>query len=379
MNSSNIITNPDTRFTELDGIRGWASLSVLFYHVFWEIFGVVIPDFRNIFTATIFNGTLSVTVFFVLSGEAISIRFWKRNDARFVQKMALKRYPRLTIPIFFSCLIVYVLMMSHLTYSNEAAVIVNRKDWLGSFLNFTPSFIGLIKHSMLEVYLHHKPSISYNAFLWTMKVEIIGSFAIFILLMIRISDIKKIILAWLIGLILLISEDFTACFLFGMGIGYFRAKGNFVKLVENRNFQIATIPLLLIILIASGIPQLSGVSGQSVYKPLYIIFSVAVVFLAQESIAISNGLKNNLSNFLGKISFPLYLIQFSVFISFTSFEIIYFKTHSGLTLSAVGLIAITTIALSLVLAYFFGIIEKMAHWVSGKLASFMFNQYNKKP
>ncbi|VAY89483.1 Peptidoglycan/LPS O-acetylase OafA/YrhL, contains acyltransferase and SGNH-hydrolase domains (fragment) [mine drainage metagenome] len=289
MNSSNIITNPDTRLTELDGIRGWASLSVLFYHVFWEIFGIVIPDFRNIFTATIFNGTLSVTVFFVLSGEAISIGYWGKKDAKFVQKMALKRYPRLTIPIFFSCLIVYVLMISHLTYSNEAADFVNRKDWLGSFLNFSPSFIGLIKHSMLEVYIHHKPSLSYNAFLWTMKVEMIGSFAIFILLMFKISDIKKVVLAGLIGLVLLISEDFTACFLFGMVIGYYRTKGNFVKLGENRNFQIAAIPLLLIILIASGIPQLSGVSGQSVYKPLYIIFSVAVVFLAQESIAISNG------------------------------------------------------------------------------------------
>jgi peptidoglycan/LPS O-acetylase OafA/YrhL len=192
--------------------------------------------------------------------------------------------------------------------------------------------------------------------------------------MFKISDNRKIVLAGLIGLVLLISEDFTACFLFGMGIGYFRAKGNFVKLGKNKKFQIAAIPLLLIILVAGGIPQLSGVSGQSVYKPLYIILSVAIVFLAQESSAISNSLKNGLSNFLGKISFPLYLVQFSVFVSFTSFEIVYFNTHSGLTPSAIGLIAMTTIILSLLLAYFFGIIEKMAHWASGKFASFILKQ-----
>jgi peptidoglycan/LPS O-acetylase OafA/YrhL len=374
MNSSNITTRTATRFTELDGIRGWASLSVLFYHVFWEIFGVAIPDFRNIFTATLFNGTLSVTVFFVLSGEALSIGFWERKDARFVQKMALKRYPRLTIPIFFSCLLVYVLMISHLTYSNEAAEIVNRRDWLGSFLNFSPNLIGLIKHSMLEVYLHHKPSLSYNAFLWTMKVEMIGSIVIFILLTFKTSDLRKVVLAVSLGGILLISEDFTACFLFGMGIGYFRVKGNFAKLRENRKFQVAAIPLLLIILVAGGIPQLSGVSGQSVYKPLYVILSVAIVFLAQESIILSNALKNRLSGFLGKISFPLYLVQFSVFVSFTSFEIVYFKSHSGLTPSVMWLIAITTITLSLLLANFFVIIEKMAHWASRKFASFILNR-----
>jgi hypothetical protein len=33
------------RFNELDGILGWTSLSVVAYHMTWETFRVVLPEF----------------------------------------------------------------------------------------------------------------------------------------------------------------------------------------------------------------------------------------------------------------------------------------------------------------------------------------------
>ena len=37
------------RVGALDGLRGWAALGVLIYHVGWEMFGIIYPVFRQLF------------------------------------------------------------------------------------------------------------------------------------------------------------------------------------------------------------------------------------------------------------------------------------------------------------------------------------------
>ena len=89
------------RLSELDGIRGWAAFSVLLFHIMWEVFGIKFPEFRNNYTAFILNGPLAVYVFFVLSGEALSTPYRMTGKRSSVTRLALKRYLRLSIPIFF--------------------------------------------------------------------------------------------------------------------------------------------------------------------------------------------------------------------------------------------------------------------------------------
>ena len=140
------------RLVELDGIRGWAALAVVVFHVFYECFGAIFPVFRNPFTRT-FSGPFAVYVFFVLSGEALSASYFAGGGPRAVASLAVKRHSRLSIPILASILILALLQRLGLVFSAEAAPIVQRLDWLGLFATAPISLIDGIKYALIDVYL----------------------------------------------------------------------------------------------------------------------------------------------------------------------------------------------------------------------------------
>src|ERR1019366_7324910 len=109
-------TASTSRLVFLDGVRGWASLMVVFSHLLPCFLAITTPFYRHSYLTFLCDGTLAVYIFFVLSGFALSIRFLQTGDARIPVELALRRYPRLTLPIFASCAIAFVLMKSHLLF-----------------------------------------------------------------------------------------------------------------------------------------------------------------------------------------------------------------------------------------------------------------------
>lgn len=95
------------RYIEIDGIRGWAALSVVLFHFFPETFGVIFPFLHNPIFGFMSDGGLAVFVFFILSGDALSLSFFKTKDDKVITKIILARYFRLTFPIVISCFIVF--------------------------------------------------------------------------------------------------------------------------------------------------------------------------------------------------------------------------------------------------------------------------------
>ncbi|MBV1824216.1 acyltransferase family protein [Komagataeibacter oboediens] len=63
----------------LDGIRGIASLSVVIFHFFHEALGSFVPVFRSRIFYTIFDGHEDVMIFFILSGDALSISYLRKK------------------------------------------------------------------------------------------------------------------------------------------------------------------------------------------------------------------------------------------------------------------------------------------------------------
>lgn len=94
-----VVADPGGRASEIDAIRGWAALSVVCFHVFWETFGIAVPWLRNPYTACFLAGQFDVILFFILSGDALSFPFFHGGNVRYLQRAAFKRYPRLTVPI----------------------------------------------------------------------------------------------------------------------------------------------------------------------------------------------------------------------------------------------------------------------------------------
>ncbi len=153
------------RLHEIDGIRGWAALVVLLFHLTTEMFGALIPEFKSDLAHLFLNGGLAVSVFFVLSGDALSAGFLRSRNPGILESLVVKRYFRLTIPIFISCALAYLLMVSGMTYHLPAAEVVRREAWLGGSLNFDPSLISLLRYSFYQVYDGHSQAVSYNPFL----------------------------------------------------------------------------------------------------------------------------------------------------------------------------------------------------------------------
>jgi peptidoglycan/LPS O-acetylase OafA/YrhL len=353
------------RLFELDGLRGWASFSVLLFHVFCEIFGTLVPEFRGLIPVSIMNGHLAVVVFFVLSGEALSIPYWRSASRGYVLRQIVKRYPRLTIPIFFSSLLVLLVWKAGLVFSGEAGPMVS---WL-SDLQFTPTPGNLFDFSFLGVY-GLGTWFPYNPVLWTMRIEILGSFVIFgILLFDSICTIGVIELLVVTFAISLTVEPGLTCFLCGLILGRLHAFGFFAWCRKTAWIQpISWFMLGAALLFCSTAQREYWFGGGGVLQFMrssskFVLAGVTIVFLVHCNFAVTKFFRSGISRFLGKISFPLYLVQFSVLISFTSAAIVFANAHGGLNWFSISIISALSIIVGLLASIIFLPIEQMTHMI----------------
>jgi len=356
----------NARLFEIDGIRGWAALVVVLFHIFWETFGVTVPGLRNPVTGFLIDGRLAVSIFFVLSGEALSSSYFAGGGRQAVARLAIKRYPRLMLPIFASCLVIFALSEANLIFNTQAAEIVGRADWLGSFLNFSLTLSGIAKYSLVSVFTQDPRDVhAVNPFLWSMKVELIGSLLVFATLS-TLQYFRQPLnpLVATMALLLLIPIPIMrnlACFFAGMIFAQLRSEGRWEAIQGHR-----LSPYSWLVLIALG--SISGTvnwleQGYD-YKPFFAIPIVAAIFASK---TICTFFSSRLSRFLGSISFPLYLLQFPVFISLTSWLIIKLSIGGQLSIADIWAIASVTLVACVGAAVLFRPVDTLTRWVEGRL------------
>lgn len=343
------------RLTEIDGLRGWAALSVMVFHIFWEMFGKLEPAFRSPVLAPFVNDAMPVAVFFVLSGDALSAAYWARQSHESVTKLAVKRYFRLGVPIFASCLVVFVLMKTGLIFSHQAAGIVGREDWLGIFLRYNYGVVDLIKYAAFDVFFNHTTTGSLNPFLWTMRLELLGSILVFCYLMLD-SYIKLRIAVLVFTLLVCLGGDsWLSCFVFGVLCGSVRSRGGLDWLHRRPLAQVLVIPAALA---AAAIGAHFGASPTHWHLPV-IIAACTLVAAVFASAPLCRFLAGPVSRWLGRISFPLYLVHFPVIASFTSGLVVVAHAHGILGPTMIWAIAFASAALSLLVAELFSPVEAL--------------------
>jgi len=361
-----MMNNLQERNYEIEGIRGWAAFLVLLFHFFEETFGELFPYLQHDMFNFFFNARLMVDIFFILSGDALSYSYFMKKSTQTTIRLALVRYFRLTFPIVISCLLVWLFMKFQLTYNIEAGRIVQRQDWLGAFLNFEESFPGVVNYALGGVFFHHTMESSYNPFLWTMAFELLGSILIFLNVFILAHHKKAMaVLLAQSGFFLFFSEYYFL-FMVGMIYGYFRSIGVFAKL---RSMPCNWVLLILFFMI-------SGVALTYFYGPmndlfrkitfgyfskkiLSFMFAALIVFLCYSSSTLVNFFGTKFSRFLGEISFPLYVFQFNILVSITSFLIVYFAKIGRLTNPVYLFIPLLSIIATTLVAMAFRKLEKI--------------------
>lgn len=357
---------PATRVRELDGIRGWAALSVVAFHLFWEVLGPVVPAIRSgIVVSGLMNGGMAVTIFFILSGDALSTPILRTNSTRMIARLAVARYPRLTLPVFFSCLLAYLLLVSGLTFNKPAATVIEGNAWLAGILDVQPSFGGLVRYSLWSVYFHPAEAGRYNPMLWTMPTELMGSFLTFLFLLVRrhIEHFELVLL--LMILLATLVDTFLVAFPIGILLAQRRLDGRFAAVQDSVVGRWLCPSGFAGLILASGWLQSLGYFSVIVYSYM----ASAMLLCIHGNAALCRFFaENTVSQFLGRISFPLYLTHLAVIVSLYSHLILVTGQHQPPDTATLLAAASGCMAACILVAVAFIPIEALTHKVGKALA-----------
>ena len=173
----------------LTGLRGMAAVGVVMYHVFFIFLPAAIVEnnavhhlsgnIENVLVSLpqfFYNGNFAVCIFFVLSGFVLSFRFWQQRDSGLLSMAACKRYIRLTGPVIASVLLAYILLRSGYIYNHEIAKAASSVPLVNEMYSFAPGLVDALKEAFWGVYFSYNQVESYNPVLWTMEIELKGSF-----------------------------------------------------------------------------------------------------------------------------------------------------------------------------------------------------------
>ncbi len=360
------------RLVFLDGLRGWAALMVVLSHLLVFFVAHTSSAYQGWYWAFASDGNLAVFVFFVLSGFALSIGYIQTGRISVVTALCVRRYLRLAIPILCTSLFAYLLHSSHLFY-NAAAGNITQNAWLATFYTFPPDLLATLKFGVHDVFLDYNSTRSYNPILWTMSIELFGSFIVFAICALVMHLKKRVILLALILLYFVVTKNiFYLPFLCGIGIAvcYHNRDNAWFKRIH------FLLPLLLVFIVYYSTVSLRGqglpvpqISRSDLYS---ILASSSMVFVAAFYAPFRRFLENPVSRYLGSISFPIYLTHFFVICSFSSGVLLYMMVTRGeYSEQSVHVNVAASLFVCFVIAHFFRHVESLAIFTARKFSDYM--------
>jgi len=347
------------RVGALDGLRGWAALGVLIYHVTWELFGIRFPIFRSYISVVLSGGgALAVCTFFATSGYLLTIHRWHVSDNKRLIVQMFRRYVRLTIPIMGSVLMFYLVLVLGLSYSRPAAAILDRGEWLGAFGRVKPDLWQAFLFGLYRVYWVAK-SQNYGPFLWTMAIQLWGSFFV-----LPIAYGHKALrepytaLLFLIVLVLFLYPP-AAAMPIGALVALLQRDGVLFRGPPSKlESRLATIVFVGCILVSSAV-----LTWEETGQIIQCILSGVLLMATIRSGLLDYVFTRRSSKFMGKISFPIYLVQAALLISFSSYLVVRVNAAGQLNEWTALAIAVASVIVTLVVSWAFLPIETFATWV----------------
>lgn len=300
-----------------ESLRGLACIAVVFSH----LLGTFYPQLHSFYESelpkfelaeTIYNspftflysGTGAVFIFFVLSGYVLTLSSLKSTDYFKRFKVSIvKRYPRLAIPALFSCLLMYLCLQVNVDVSHTAEAFQKTK--------IEPNFFDAIYNGTIGAFASGDQR--YNRALWTMRIELIGSFIIYIACLLQYKSILRHIF---IALIVLVSIKIPEQIQLGF---YSFIIGHYFYFFQKKIPEILSIIIFILGLYFCGAHNtsasyslFSNILGEKTYEYLNFLGGILVVFSVLKSKIIDDFLDKKILIWLGKISFAIYLVHLSL-------------------------------------------------------------------
>lgn len=329
------------RDAALDGLRGWAALAVCVFHFLPETFGrTILPEIRNPIVAAVIDGHLAVVIFFVLSGYVLTAGGW-RSDKSGIRRALFRRIPRLLIPILATTAIVYVLLATGLARHDEAFPLAG-----GRFLNgtvFEPTISSALAFAFFWAFTGMSQTDNYQPFLWTMTYELLGSLIVLFACLAERGG-KRVYVFLVAGIVFL---------LFFLSLGASLLIGALLSLLK-KDGLLPDIGRFAIPVVIGGF-VLNGFFPDSIW--MKTVIAIGFVLAASSPGPVAAFLSTPVSKWLGRLSFPLYLMQWPIMITVFSWLIL--ATPELTVLSVTAIAVISTVA-ALAAAQLFEPVEILA-------------------
>jgi peptidoglycan/LPS O-acetylase OafA/YrhL len=368
-----MIEQTQHKINYLEGIRGIAAFIVLLHHFTLGFYPAYYSmnmaeghmDSGNVEKMVgtsplnfFVNGSMAVSVFFVLSGIVLSYRFFETKNTDILRGLAVKRYPRLMLPVLFATLLFYAIQALGGVHSTEAATITKSTWWLPANGNFDMRFLLMLRITLWDVFF--KCNNVYITVLWTLCTEMYGSFLVFaILALFGQMRLRWVVYGVVFTYFIFIMQYFYLAFILGIVLSdlmvhkpqtFAQFRKPFIVPLLIVGFYLASYPASGFVKIEETIYRyltLGIFSSVDLYHALgatLLIFSVLCSSFLQKMFT------NRVSLFLGKISFSMYLLHPIVIGSFSSYLMIQLKDWQYYN-NAVLLIFILTLILTFALSY----------------------------
>ncbi|EPJ9039590.1 acyltransferase [Serratia ureilytica] len=357
------------KITYLEGLRGICCFIVIIDHcvsiykpdIRYTSFSDIGGMLRRLIAWTplniVYSGIAPVCIFFILSGFVLSIKFNKTHEGSAIFNGVVKRYPRLVLPILASMLM-SALLYYILKYTTGHVI----------ELGFIPAILEAVYFAPFQ----HVPL--HNYALWTISFEFYGSFIVFGLLAFFGMHRRRLIFYALVFSFLYAWGSFYCLFVFGMILNdlyidnKFKIHGVLRALMFLIGIMLATSPyerdgVYLYGGIYKYIEYISVGSYRDTYQMLMLTGSMLIFMSILGSSLSEKLLENKLAQFLGRISFPLYVVHVCILNIIAAIA----KSYYGdIHMSTFIMLLLVTVSVCLLLSYYF---EKYIDLPSIKMAN----------
>jgi len=364
---------------ELEALRGIAAVVVLVHHFmlgFTPRFeGLLYPDQPYSLMGTpafaFINGAAAVIIFFVLSGFVLTVKIFQADSVAGVIPSLIKRWPRLALTVIVANLIAGI-AMAFGAFANVKAAQAVSSTWLGSYFTWPSQGAGEISLALVEgATTFFTGRETYNSNLWTMYYEFIGS-VVAICSAAAVVLIKhrfwKTMLLPLIWCICFYYSPRISTFIVGVWLAQMYSRGHKSQLI---GWPVLLICALAVFLLgyhenlvstrAEGIYALLNPLATkfpiAVRAVLHSIAAVCVISIVQHNAAIKRMMSGRFGQWLGYMSFAIYLVQITVICSISSDTFIALAGASQLV--RICLTFVVTVAATFALAAPLAILD---HW-----------------
>lgn len=376
----NLLMKKNNKVLSVEGTRGVAAFLVILSHLSLTFFPYLhsfdtAPDKNHAIQYAIhdspfcffFSGSSAVFIFFGLSGYILSHAAARKLPYQMVG-IFLKRYPRLMIPAVASCLLAYVTFM----LAPESAGKLT--DWIISYRLSDPTVSGAIYSGAFESFAYGQSQ--YSPVLWTMQLELLGSFLIFGLCFFK--DKRHAIAANIISAFLVAAMVYMQIYsaAFALGLLAFLI-GNLLQKTERMAGTGLSMVVFIVGLYFAGAHEnstsyslVTAVFGDQMYLVSNFIAGILIVCSIISSARLSEVFSHRLFVFMGKLSFSVYLIHLPIVYTLGVFS--FNEANAFFSYPVSALFACVVIILSSYLAAiaFHAYVDLPATVFSNKLARF---------